>query len=145
MHNEDRFSGMIFFGSGGGGSAPKPVTPGEAAQAAVGTAGAGEMMAIANQPVEQYANLATMSALGAPEMQSQQALQGQAALQAAMQQQDMVAAVAEMARQQQGVDDRPIDARARHHQRDAKRLRGIFSRTGSAARGQVCFSQSKGS
>lgn len=75
----------------GGGSAPQPqvIHPGEAAQAAVGTAGAGEMMSIANQPIEQYANLATTSALGPAEMQTQTALQNQAAYQAAQAQQDI--------------------------------------------------------
>jgi hypothetical protein len=74
---------------GSGGSAPQPdvIHPGEAAQAAVGTAGAGEMMSIANQPIEQYANLATTRALGPAEMQAQQALAGQAAMQGAQQQQ----------------------------------------------------------
>lgn len=69
-------------------SAPKPdvIHPGEAAQAAVGTAGAGEQMAIANQPIEQYANLATTGALGPAEMQMQQALAGRAAMQGAQQQ-----------------------------------------------------------
>ena len=72
-----------------GGSQPKVITPGESAQAATGTAGAGEMMSIANQPIEQYANLATMSALGPAETQAQQALQNQAAYQSAAAQQDM--------------------------------------------------------
>jgi len=62
---------------------PKPITPGEAAQAAVGTAGAGEMMSIANQPIEQYSNLATMSQMGPAETQTQQALANRAALQSA--------------------------------------------------------------
>jgi hypothetical protein len=68
---------------------PEVVHPGEAAQAAVGTAGAGEMMSIADQPIEQYANLATTSALGPAEMQTQQALANQAAYQAAQAQQDI--------------------------------------------------------
>jgi len=76
-------------GSGGGGSAPQPIRPGEAAQAAVGTAGAGEMMSIANQPVEQYANLQTMSELGPAEVQAQQALANQAAYQSAAAQMDI--------------------------------------------------------
>jgi len=70
----------------GGSSAPappKPITPGQAAQAAVGTAGAGEMMSIADQPIEQYANLATTSQLGPAETQTQQALANRAALQSA--------------------------------------------------------------
>lgn len=76
-----------------GGSSPQPdvVHPGEAAQAAVGTAGAGEMMSIADQPIEQYANLATTSALGPAEIQTQTALQNRAALQAAQAQQDVQA------------------------------------------------------
>jgi hypothetical protein len=83
----------------GGGSAPQPevIHPGEAAQAAVGTAAAGEMMSIANQPVEQYANLATTRALGPAEMQAQQALAGRAALQGAQQQQDIQSQVDPMA------------------------------------------------
>jgi hypothetical protein len=47
------------------------------------------MMSIANQPIEQYANLATTRALGPAEMQAQQALSGQAAFQGAQQQQDI--------------------------------------------------------
>jgi hypothetical protein len=76
---------------GSGGSAPQPqvIHPGEAAQAAVGTAGAGEMMSIANQPIEQLSNLATTSSLGPAEMQAQQALAGRGAYQAAQQQQDI--------------------------------------------------------
>jgi len=72
--------------------APKPaqpIHPGEAAQAAVGTAGAGEMMSIANQPIEQYANLYTNTQLGPAEMQTQQALANQAAYQGALAQQDI--------------------------------------------------------
>lgn len=72
------------------GGSPKPpdvVKPGEAAQAAVGTAGAGEMMSIANQPVEQYSNLYTTSKLGPAETQTQTALANQAALQSAQGQQ----------------------------------------------------------
>jgi hypothetical protein len=74
------------------GSQPKaadPITPGEAAQAAVGTAGAGEMMSVANQPVEQYGNLATTEQLGPAETQTQQALANQAAYQSAQAQQDI--------------------------------------------------------
>ena len=63
--------------------APSPVTPGESAQAAVGTAGAGEMMSMANQPIEQAANLQTTEALGPAESQVQGALQSRAALQGA--------------------------------------------------------------
>ena len=74
---------------GGGAKAPDPITPGEAAQAAVGTAGAGEMMSVANQPIEQYGNLATTEQLGPAETQTQQALANQAALQSAKAQQDI--------------------------------------------------------
>jgi hypothetical protein len=75
----------------GSSSAPQPkvITPGEAAQAAVGTAGAGEMMSIANQPIEQYANLYTTQQLGPAQMQTQQALANQAAYQGASAQQDI--------------------------------------------------------
>jgi hypothetical protein len=84
---------------GGGGSSQQPevIHPGEAAQAAVGTAAAGEMMSVANQPVEQYANLATTRALGPAEMQTQQALAGQSALQGAQQQQAIQSQVDPMA------------------------------------------------
>jgi len=75
----------------GGSSAPTPeiIHPGEAAQAAVGTAAAGEMMGIANQPIEQYANLYTTQQLGPAQMQTQQALANQAAYQGAVAQQDI--------------------------------------------------------
>jgi len=84
---------------GGQGSSQQPevIHPGEAAQAAVGTAGAGEMMSIANQPIEQYANLATTSALGPAEMQTQQALAARGALQGAQAQQDIQSRVDPMA------------------------------------------------
>jgi len=62
---------------------PKPITPGEAAQAAVGTAAAGEMMSVANQPIEQYGNLYTTGQLGPAEVQTQGALANQAAMQSA--------------------------------------------------------------
>jgi hypothetical protein len=68
---------------------PQTYSPGEAAQAAVGTAGAGEMMSVANQPVDQYGNLMTTEALGPAEMQTQQALANQAALQGARAQMDI--------------------------------------------------------
>jgi hypothetical protein len=68
---------------------PDPITPGEAAQAAVGTAGAGEMMSVANQPIEQYGNLATTEELGPAETQTQQSLANQAAYQSASAQQDI--------------------------------------------------------
>jgi hypothetical protein len=76
----------------GGGSQPqppKPITPGEAAQAAVGTAAAGEMMSVANQPIEQYGNLYTTGQLGPAEVQTQQALANRAALQSAQGQLDI--------------------------------------------------------
>jgi len=84
-------------GGGGGGQQPEVIHPGEAAQAAVGTAGAGEMMSIANQPIEQYANLATTGALGPAEMQAQQALAARGALQGAQAQQDIQSRVDPMA------------------------------------------------
>jgi hypothetical protein len=76
-------------GSSGGGSQPQTVTPGEAAQASVGTAGAGEMMGIANQPIEQYSQLATTEQLGPAQAQTQQALANQAAYQSAAAQRDI--------------------------------------------------------
>lgn len=84
----------------GGGSTPEVVHPGEAAQAATGSAGAGEMMAVANQPVENYANLATMTQLGPAEQQTQSALQNQAAKQSAQAQMDIMSSVDPMAYQQ---------------------------------------------
>jgi hypothetical protein len=83
----------------GSSSSPKPdvIHPGEAAQAAVGTAGAGEMMGIANQPIEQYANLYTTQQLGPAQMQTQQALANQAAYQGAVAQQDIQSRVDPMA------------------------------------------------
>lgn len=77
----------------GASKTPDVVHPGEAAQAAVGTAGAGEMMSIANQPVDQYANLVNTMALGPAAMQTQQALSGRAAKQAAQQQMDIQSSV----------------------------------------------------
>jgi len=62
---------------------PKPITPGQAAQAAVGTAAAGEMMSVANQPIEQYGNLYTTGQLGPAEVQTQTALANRAAMQSA--------------------------------------------------------------
>ena len=46
-------------------------------------------MSIANQPVEQYANLYTSTQLGPAEMQTQQALANQAAYQGALAQRDI--------------------------------------------------------
>lgn len=84
-------------GAGGGGGTPEVIHPGEAAQAAVGTAAAGEMMSVANQPIEQYANLATTSSLGPAEIRAQTALQNQAAYQAAQAQRDIQSRVDPMA------------------------------------------------
>lgn len=68
---------------------PDVVTPGESAQAATGTAAAGEMMSVANQPVEQYGQLMTTEALGPAQIQTQQALANQAALRGAQAQMDI--------------------------------------------------------
>ena len=68
---------------------PEVVHPGEAAQAAMGTAAAGEAMSLANQPVDQYGNLVTTELLGPAQMQTQQALANQAALQGAKAQMDI--------------------------------------------------------
>jgi hypothetical protein len=72
---------------------PEVVHPGEAAQAAMGTAAAGEMMSVANQPIDQYGNLINTMALGPAAMQTQQALAGQAAKQGAQQQMDISSSV----------------------------------------------------
>lgn len=84
-------------GSSGGGAQPAQISPGEAAQAAMGTAGAGEMMSIANQPIEQYGNLYTTTQMGPAEVQTQQALANQAAYQSAQAQQDIQSRVDPMA------------------------------------------------
>ena len=55
----------------------------------MGTAAAGEQMSIANQPVEQYGNLLNTEMLGPAQMQTQQALANQAALQGAKAQMDI--------------------------------------------------------
>ena len=68
---------------------PEVVHPGEAAQAAMGTAAAGEQMSLANQPIDQYGNLVTTQMLGPAQMQTQQALANQAALQGAKAQMDI--------------------------------------------------------
>ena len=73
----------------GSSKVPETVHPGEAAQAAMGTAAAGEQMSIANQPVEQYGNLMTTEQLGPAQMQTQQALANQAAYQGALAQRDI--------------------------------------------------------
>jgi hypothetical protein len=72
---------------------PEVIHPGEAAQAAMGTAAAGEMMSVANQPVDQYGNLLNTIALGPAAMQTQQALAGRAAKQGAQQQMDIQSSV----------------------------------------------------
>lgn len=72
---------------------PDVVTPGESAQAAMGVAAGGEMMSVANQPIDQYANLVNTMALGGPSMQTQQALAGRAARQGAQQQMDIQSSV----------------------------------------------------
>jgi len=76
-----------------GGKAPEVIHPGEAAQAAMGTAAAGEQMSIANAPIEQYANLYANTRLGPAEMRTQQALANQAAMQSASAQQAVQATV----------------------------------------------------
>ena len=63
----------------GSSKTPDVVHPGEAAQAAMGTADAGEMMSVANQPVDQYGNLVNTISLGPAAMQAQQTLAGRAA------------------------------------------------------------------
>jgi hypothetical protein len=77
----------------GSSKVPEPIHPGEAAQAAMGTAAAGEMMSVANQPVDQYGNLVNTIALGPAAMQTQQALAGRAAKQGAQQQMDIQSSV----------------------------------------------------
>jgi hypothetical protein len=72
---------------------PEVVHPGEAAQAAMGTAAAGEMMSIANQPIDQYGNLINTIQMGGPAMQAQQSLAGRAAKQGAQQQMDISSSV----------------------------------------------------
>ena len=72
---------------------PEVVHPGEAAQAAMGTAAAGEMMSIANQPIDMYGNLLNTISLGPAAMQTQQALAGRAAKQGAQQQMDIQSSV----------------------------------------------------
>jgi hypothetical protein len=68
---------------------PEVIHPAEAAKAAIGTAAAGEQMAIANQPIEQFSNLATNIALGPAQIRSQQALANRAALMGAQAQRDI--------------------------------------------------------
>jgi hypothetical protein len=73
----------------GSSKTPEVIHPGEAAVAAMGTAAAGEKMSLANQPVDQYGNLLTTEMLGPAQMQTQQALANQAALQGAKAQMDI--------------------------------------------------------
>ena len=77
----------------GSSKTPETYSPGQAAQAAMGTAAAGEMMSVANQPVDQYGNLINTITLGPAAMQAQTALSGRAAKQAAQQQQDIQSSV----------------------------------------------------
>jgi hypothetical protein len=77
----------------GSSKTPAPVTPGEAAQAAMGTAAAGEMMSVANQPIDQYGNLVNTMALGPAQIQTQQSLQNRAAKQGAQAQMDIQSSV----------------------------------------------------
>ena len=77
----------------GGSKTPDPITPGESAQAATGAAAAGEMMSVANQPIDQYGNLVNTMALGPAAMQTQQALAGRAAKMGAQQQMDIQSSV----------------------------------------------------
>src|SRR5258705_8465922 len=77
----------------GSSKTPDPVHPGEAAQAATGAAAAGEMMSVANQPIDQYGNLMNTVTLGPAQMQAQQALAGRAARQGAQQQMDVQSSV----------------------------------------------------
>lgn len=96
---------------------PEVVHPGEAAQAAMGTAGAGEMMSVANQPVEQYGQLQTNEALGPAQMQTQQALANRAAYQGALAQRDI----------QSRVDPQAYAQREMRMQAANKRLGRIYS------------------
>ena len=77
----------------GGAKTPDPSDPWRSAQAAMGTAAAGEMMSVANQPVDQYGNLVNTIALGPAAMQVQQSLAGRAAKQGAQQQMDIQSSV----------------------------------------------------
>src|SRR4029077_16583805 len=77
----------------GSSKVPETVHPGEAAQAAMGTAAAGEMMSVANQPIDIYGNLLNTVSMGPAAMQAQTALSGRAAKQAAQQQMDIQSSV----------------------------------------------------
>lgn len=95
---------------------PDVVHPGEAAQAAMGTAAAGEMMSIANQPIDQYGNLLTTEMLGPAQMQTQQALANQAALRGAQAQMDI----------QSRVDPQAYAQRQMRMNADNKRLGRLY-------------------
>jgi hypothetical protein len=101
----------------GASKTPDPITPGQAAQAAVGTAGAGEMMSIANQPVDQYGNLLNTEALGPAQIQTQQALMNQAAYQGAVAQRDI----------QSRVDPQAYAQREMRMQQANKRLGKLYN------------------
>src|SRR5258705_8430579 len=77
----------------GSSNTPEVVHRGEAAQAATGAAAAGEMMSVANQPIDQYGNLINTMMLGPAQMQTQQSLAGRAAKQGAQQQMDIQSSV----------------------------------------------------
>ena len=106
----------------GSAKTPEVVHPGEAAQAAVGTAGAGEMMSISDQPIEQYSQLATTEQLGPAQMQTQQALANQAAYQGAVAQRDI----------QSRVDPQAYAQREMRMQAANKRLGQIYGTDPSA-------------
>lgn len=77
----------------GSSKTPETYSPGQAAQAAMGTAAAGEMMSVANQPVDEYGNLLNTITMGPAAMRAQTALSGRAAKQAAQQQMDIQSSV----------------------------------------------------
>jgi hypothetical protein len=77
----------------GSSKTPEVVHPGEAAQAATGAAAAGEMMSVANQPIDQYGNLVNTMMLGPAQIQTQQALANRAAKQGAQAQMDIQSSV----------------------------------------------------
>jgi hypothetical protein len=80
------------------------------------------MMSIANQPVEQYANLYTSGQLGPNEIQTQQALANRAAYQGAVAQQDI----------QSRVDPLAYAQRQMRLQADTARLGRIYGTDPSA-------------
>jgi hypothetical protein len=77
----------------GSSKTPETYSPGQAAQAAMGTAAAGEQMSLANQPLDQYGNLINTLTLGPAAMRAQTALSGRGAKQAAQQQMDIQSSV----------------------------------------------------